>query len=159
MARLDEWQNGGVTRDPSLRVSDAEREQAAGALRENLAEGRLTLEEFSERLDAAFAAKTYGELDALMIDLPRRYGTEPIMVSDARALLVERWESRRRNRFRRSWTRYLTVVTVCWALWGVTVAASGGHDLEGMWPAWVTLPWGAFILRRPFVRQHHHCSY
>jgi hypothetical protein len=54
-----------------LRASDAEREQTAGALGDAAAEGRLTLEELTERLDAAYAAKSRGELDALTADLPR----------------------------------------------------------------------------------------
>jgi Domain of unknown function (DUF1707)/Cell wall-active antibiotics response 4TMS YvqF len=55
---------------PDLRASDAEREQVASALREHLVAGRLTLDEFSERVDAAHAARTVGELDALRRDLP-----------------------------------------------------------------------------------------
>ena len=54
----------------SLRVSDADREQAVAALREHLLEGRLTLEEFSERVDAALRAKVAGELARVQQDLP-----------------------------------------------------------------------------------------
>ena len=53
-----------------MRVGDAEREAAAAELREHYASGRLTLEELNERLDAAFAAKTRGDLTAVMRDLP-----------------------------------------------------------------------------------------
>ena len=53
-----------------MRVGDAEREAAAAELREHYASGRLTLEELNERLDAAFAAKTRGDLNAVMRDLP-----------------------------------------------------------------------------------------
>jgi hypothetical protein len=53
-----------------MRVGDAEREATAAELREHYASGRLTLEELNERLDKAFAAKTRGELDGLMRDLP-----------------------------------------------------------------------------------------
>jgi len=141
--------------NPSMRASDAEREEVAAALRDNLAEGRLTMEEFNDRLDATYTSKTYGELDALMIDLPRRSGTSPTTFAEAGAQLVERWEARRRNRFRRSVSRFLTVSGVCWVLWGVTVATSQGHNLEGLWPMWVTVPWGAWILRRPGLRNRH----
>jgi len=55
---------------PSIRASDADRDRIATALRENLADGRLTTEEFDERLDKALAAKTIGELEGLMTDLP-----------------------------------------------------------------------------------------
>jgi uncharacterized protein DUF1707 len=59
-------------RDPSLRVSDAEREEVATLLRDHAAEGRLTPEELDERLERAFSARTRGDLDALMTDLPRK---------------------------------------------------------------------------------------
>jgi hypothetical protein len=56
--------------DPRIRCSDAERDRTAALLREHLAAGRLTAEEFGERLDLAYAAKTLGELDQLLADLP-----------------------------------------------------------------------------------------
>jgi hypothetical protein len=55
---------------PTLRASDAERERTATRLREHTAAGRLTPEELGERLDAAYAARTVGELEALVHDLP-----------------------------------------------------------------------------------------
>jgi hypothetical protein len=55
---------------PDLRVGDADREAAAALLREHYAQGRLTMEEFRERLDAAFAATTESQLNALTSDLP-----------------------------------------------------------------------------------------
>jgi Flp pilus assembly protein TadB len=57
--------------DPRVRASDADRDQAAAALREHLVAGRLTSDEFDERLDKAYAARTLGELDDLMADLPQ----------------------------------------------------------------------------------------
>ena len=54
----------------SLRSSDAEREEAVTALREHLLSGRLTLEEFTERVGAAYGARTKGELARLGEDLP-----------------------------------------------------------------------------------------
>ena len=56
--------------DPRIRASDEDRERSVSLLREHHAAGRLTLDEFSERLDKAYAAKTLGELDELMSDLP-----------------------------------------------------------------------------------------
>jgi len=55
---------------PELRVSDAEREATVVRLREAGGEGRLTLEELAERVEAADAARTRGELDTLTADLP-----------------------------------------------------------------------------------------
>ncbi|MGH3155380.1 MAG: DUF1707 SHOCT-like domain-containing protein, partial [Streptosporangiaceae bacterium] len=53
-----------------LRASDADREQAADVLNAALAEGRLTVNEHSERLDAIYQAKTQAELVPLLDDLP-----------------------------------------------------------------------------------------
>ncbi|MGW3008932.1 DUF1707 SHOCT-like domain-containing protein [Streptomyces sp. NPDC001219] len=55
---------------PELRASDTDRERVAEILRDALAEGRLAMEEFDERLDAAYKARTYGELEPLTADLP-----------------------------------------------------------------------------------------
>ncbi|MEU8778795.1 DUF1707 domain-containing protein [Streptomyces sp. NPDC048606] len=53
-----------------LRASDADRDRIAQILADAVAEGRLTAEEHSERLDSLYARKTVGELDALVRDLP-----------------------------------------------------------------------------------------
>ncbi|MGC5563308.1 DUF1707 SHOCT-like domain-containing protein [Streptomyces sp. FR-108] len=55
---------------PELRASDADREQVAEVLRDALAEGRLDMAEFEERLDATYKARTYGELEPITRDLP-----------------------------------------------------------------------------------------
>jgi hypothetical protein len=59
-----------VAAGDEMRVSDAEREAATAELQEHFASGRLDQEELNERLAAAFAAKTRGELNALFTDLP-----------------------------------------------------------------------------------------
>lgn len=59
-----------MARRAILRASDADREQVAERLRQATAEGRLVPEELEERLEAVFAARTYGELDAIVADLP-----------------------------------------------------------------------------------------
>ncbi|MBL1099640.1 DUF1707 and DUF2154 domain-containing protein [Streptomyces sp. 205] len=53
-----------------MRASDAERERIAEVLREAVAEGRLDMEEFEERLDAAYTARTHAQLEPLVRDLP-----------------------------------------------------------------------------------------
>ena len=58
------------TNSPRLRASDADRDRAASVLNEALAEGRLTADEHSERLDSIYAAKTQADLVPLLEDLP-----------------------------------------------------------------------------------------
>ena len=55
---------------PDLRIGDAEREAAAASLREHYSVGRLTLEEFNQRLDAVFQATTQSQLRQITRDLP-----------------------------------------------------------------------------------------
>ena len=60
-----------MTQDtPAIRASDAEREQAVESLRSHALDGRLTLGEFAERVDQAYAATTRDELERLTQDLP-----------------------------------------------------------------------------------------
>ena len=56
--------------DPRIRASDADRDRVATMLREHHAAGRLSAEEFHERMERALDAKTLGELDELLTDLP-----------------------------------------------------------------------------------------
>jgi hypothetical protein len=56
--------------DEHIRVSDADRERIVERLREHYAEGRLTSDELDERVTAALSAKNFGDLRAVMTDLP-----------------------------------------------------------------------------------------
>jgi Domain of unknown function (DUF1707) len=53
-----------------LRAADSDRQKVAERLRQAAEEGRLDLDEFDGRLARAYGAKTYGELDRLLTDLP-----------------------------------------------------------------------------------------
>ncbi|MFD7260824.1 DUF1707 domain-containing protein [Streptomyces sp. NPDC059874] len=55
---------------PELRASDADRDRVVERLRDAVAEGRLDMEEFEERLEAAYKSRTYAELEPLTRDLP-----------------------------------------------------------------------------------------
>ena len=55
---------------PDLRIGDSDREAAAALLREHYAQGRLTFDEFTQRLDATFAATTQSQLSQITRDLP-----------------------------------------------------------------------------------------
>jgi hypothetical protein len=57
--------------EPSkMRASDSDRERVAELLREAAGDGRLSMDELDERLDAVYAAKTYAELEPITHDLP-----------------------------------------------------------------------------------------
>jgi hypothetical protein len=125
---------------PGIRASDEDRSRTADALGEHYAAGRLTLEEFHERLDQVYAATTQGELDRLMADLPgtdlsrlpQRRPPGPVQVPADGSVLAWRaaW---------RFWLAVSVVLFVAWLLGG----ASGGP-----WFLWVAVPLGLLMLRR-----------
>jgi hypothetical protein len=66
----------GLSDNSRLRASDADRDRAASVLNSAMAEGRLTAEEHSDRLDAIYAAKTQADIVPLLDDLPS-HGNAP----------------------------------------------------------------------------------
>lgn len=104
-----------------LRASDADREAMAARLRQHYTEGRLDAEEYNERIERCYATKTVGELDDLLLDLPR---TEP-----------QRQEPDRTPygyRYRPPW-RFAVIVPFVVALIIVS-ALTGAHLLWLAWP-------------------------
>ncbi|MCS7483639.1 DUF1707 domain-containing protein [Umezawaea endophytica] len=59
-----------MTDPKDFRVSDAEREHVIGLLQKAIGQGLITLDEFSSRTDVALVAKTRGDLNAVLVDLP-----------------------------------------------------------------------------------------
>jgi len=59
-----------VRMNPAMRAASADRERAVDVLKAGFAEGRLTQDEYNDRMGRAYAARTYGELMALTADLP-----------------------------------------------------------------------------------------
>jgi len=108
---------------PGIRASDEDRSRTAAALGEHYAAGRLTLEEFQERLDKTYAAATLGELDRLMADLPgtdlsrlpERRAPAPVQVPAGGSALARRaaW---------RFWFAISVVAVVIWLLGGASGA-------------------------------------
>ncbi|NGO77262.1 DUF1707 domain-containing protein [Streptomyces sp. YC504] len=80
---------------PELRASDADRERVAEVLRDALAEGRLDMEEFEERLDSVYKARTYGDLEPLTRDLPGAgQAAAPVPFAPAQAAGSPGWPAR-----------------------------------------------------------------
>jgi len=76
--------DAGSLDQPAIRASDAERQETVLALRDALLEGRLTLDEYSDRTGTALAAKTDRELAEVVRDLPARASsTSPVRPSAA----------------------------------------------------------------------------
>src|ERR1043166_8730965 len=67
-----------------LRMSDRDRERVVARLNEAVAEGRLDIGEFEERLDGVLAARTFGEVEPFVADLP----AIPVPAPDAQPTLI-----------------------------------------------------------------------
>jgi len=63
-----------VPSERNLRMSDADRERVLARLNVAVGEGRLTLQEFEERVDGVLNARTYGEIEPFVMDLPMASG-------------------------------------------------------------------------------------
>jgi len=115
---------------PAVRASDAERERTATLLRDHAAAGRLTPEELDERLDGAYAARTVGDLGALLHDLPASADADagapaPPVRSPAREAA--------RRRLLHAAGQALLVSAAAVAIWLATGAEGS------FWPKWVIL--------------------
>lgn len=125
---------------PEHRAGDADRDRVAAVLREAHAEGRLDLDELSERLEAAYRAKTYGELEVLTGDLPsipRRANAAP----SPQAQPPARRDDKSLRALWATWAMAVSVNVVIWLL----VSISNG-DAAYFWPMWVAGPWGAGLV-------------
>ena len=102
---------------PDLRIGDAERERAVALLREHYAQGRLSLEEFNQRLDATFAATTARQLAQVSRDLP--HATSPAALPAPPGPHRERPRGGYRSAPRL--LRLLPILVAVTALWVLTV--------------------------------------
>jgi hypothetical protein len=129
-----------------MRAADADREQVAARLREALDEGRFTLDEYDERVREAYAAKTFGELDRLVADLPTPRPPEQSQlapISPTMPVPPSRHEPNPKLAPWLSWLWriWLGVVILNVAIWFLVSLAS--LDPVYFWPIWVAGPWAA----------------
>jgi Flp pilus assembly protein TadB len=132
-----------MTTDPRTRAGDEDRERTATALGGHYAAGRLTLEEFQQRLDQAYAAKTLGELDDLMTDLPgsdlsplhgQRSGRPPLPQRRAPGPVQASGDH---SAARQIWLVVAITAMVVWLIGGAT----------GPWVLWLAVPLAFIVLR------------
>ena len=130
-----------MSRD-EMRVGDSERQAVADKLKSALDEGRLELHEYDERLQRTYAAKTYGDLDSLVTDLPgpiplQQSRVQPYQPPAAPQQPAGVGEMRQPGGppFLAS---YGGVVVVCFVIWAVSCVASG--EFIYPWPLWMLIP-------------------
>jgi len=117
-----------VADQDELRASDEQRDRAAQEIREHYAAGRLTDDELSDRVQAAYSARTEGELKALTADLPKLPATR----AEQKAELVQRRRELQRRLFQEAGGGSGAFV-ICTAIW----LASGASGF--FWPIFVAL--------------------
>jgi Domain of unknown function (DUF1707) len=125
-----------------MRAADTDRQRVAEELRAAHDEGRLDLTEYDERVQQAWAARTYGELETLTADLPQ---ARPLIAPQARP---EVRQPRRQHGHRRggraaaaAWAGVSLLNLMIWAL----VCLSTMSWIYPWW-IWVAGPWGAMLL-------------
>ncbi len=101
-----------------LRVSDEQRDRAAQDIREHYAAGRLTDDELSDRVQAAYSARTEQELRAALADLPKL----PATPAQQKAELAARRSALQRRMFQEAGGG-LGTFALCTAIWAVTGAS------------------------------------
>jgi hypothetical protein len=160
MLGVDVGEDVVAERHEELRAADADRAKVADRLRVALEEGRLNLTEYDERLQQAYAAKTYGDLDPILADLPgpaaasrsqvvpsTSAGPVPAAADSTQASSdaapghpsVPRW-------LIWVWGTWLSAVLVNVAIWAA-VSIGSDHAVY-FWPIWVAGPWGALLLAK-----------
>lgn len=135
-----------------MRAADADREATAERLRTALAEGRLDLDEYDDRLQRAYGSKTYGELDELLTDLPGTAPAErslpaPRATGESGVAARGQWSASARNAWLLEvWGPWLKVALILTSIWFVSQLAEGEFEVDDYWPIWVLGPWGAVVL-------------
>jgi Domain of unknown function (DUF1707) len=133
----------------NIRASDRDRQQVVERLRRALEDGRLTMEEYVDRMEAAYRAATYGDLAPLCADLPApspvpavpQTAAEPAppLAASGRVGYLAGLPAV----LKVLWTIWLAAVSVNVIVWAL-VSGTGGH-LAYPWPVWVAGPYGAVL--------------
>jgi len=143
-----ELEVSGVDDRLRIRASDRDRQEVVDLLRGALADGRLKMDEFEDRVGLAYRAVTYGDLVPLCADLPAAGSkTEP---EAARPALAAPDRISQRGVFadlpmtlRVLWTIWLTAVSINVVVWALVSGTTA--QLAYPWPLWVAGPYGAAL--------------
>src|ERR1051326_8221952 len=119
-----------------LRVGDADRQAVVSELQRHYVDGRLTSEELSERVAEALKARTFGELAALLNDLPALAEAPPEPAPTT-------WHSQLASQPLGAALILIGVLAMLWMF-----VALGSHHF-GFFPFWPMLIWGFFFVGRP----------
>src|SRR5689334_8476581 len=124
----------------TLRAADADRHKIADQLKTALDEGRLSLNEYDDRVRQAYAARTYAELLIIVADLPRP-GVSAAEVSARKAAEVRRAERKLPMALLVLWTIWGAVTAVNLMVWFLVAVTVDGYVYP--WPIWLLVPGAA----------------
>jgi hypothetical protein len=125
-----------------MRASDSDRDRVAEALREHVAQGRLTADEFNERLDLVYQSRTYGDLAKLTSDLPDTDLHN--LPAQSHPAPQRRPSTAGQKGLKAAWAAWATVSAINWTIWLIVSVSSFSFIYP--WPIWVMGPWGAVLL-------------
>ena len=129
---------------PDMRAGDEDRDRTITRLREAFAEGRLSSEEFQQRMERAHDSRTFGDLEVLLADLPEEAASPAVVAPPATTVAVPEQEGS--DNLRKGWLSWLGVGIMVNVIWVATWLGDSGDGVPYYWPIWVIGPWGAGML-------------
>lgn len=122
-----------------MRAADSDRQAVADKLKLALDEGRLDLGEYDERLQRTYAAKTYGDLNGLLGDIPGTAVAHQAHTSPAATPAPPPARASRAGQLVRAWLGgFGGIFVVCTVIWLVSSLGSG--HMQNFWPVWILIP-------------------
>jgi len=141
--RLDPRQPGHAP----MRASDADREIVRATLGDAFADGRLTREEYDDRLNTLYGSRTLGEVSSLVTDLVPLDGSPmapaPLLGADMRTRAARKW----RKDVEESLAAFLVPSIICTVIW---IAVTGGGFF---WPVFPMLFLGLNLVKTVVQRE------
>jgi Domain of unknown function (DUF1707) len=142
----------------TMRASDRDRQQVVDRLRGAVEDGRLTMDEYLQRMELAYQAVIYQDLAPLLADLPATASVQEHEPEAQLARAAQRPAAARAARrpcllafvaglpgvLRVAWAIWLTAAAINVVVWAL-VSGTTGH-LIYPWPLWVAGPYGAALL-------------
>jgi hypothetical protein len=130
----------------TMRASDRDRQEVVDRLRGAMQDGRLQMDEFTDRVGLAYQALTYGDLVPLCADLPTVRSTQQAVPAAPATAACGPWRgilTGLPTSLKVLWTIWLATVSINVMVW-VLVSVTTAHPLYP-WPLWVAGPWGAAL--------------
>jgi hypothetical protein len=139
------------SRRDQLRAADIDRKYVADLLKRALDEGRLDLGEYDERLQRTYAARTYGDLDKLLTDLPKPPRNAHLVPSTSSSPAMQSSFASSDSKsggewswLRQAWRAWFIAVGINVVIWLIITITT--TDFIYPWPLWVAGPWGVVLL-------------